>query len=105
VNARVACVIWVLELLANVCIIFIWSIVYGRSTFATLTISMIWYYLILPHTHLMNTSHNKYLIVDYGWTNTIRNAIGVQKRHCSVQNIAKCSSEVPKSANDITVES
>jgi hypothetical protein len=46
----------------------------------------------------MNTSHNKHLIVDHGWTNTIRNVIGVQKKHSSVQNIAKCSSEVPKTA-------
>ena len=38
---------------------------------------MIWYYLILPHTFLMNTSHNKDLIVDNGWKTTLRNALSL----------------------------
>ena len=98
VNARVAFVICILELLANVCIMFALSFVYGKTTFGTLTMSMIWYYIILPHTHRMNTSHNKHLIVDHGWTNTIRNVIGVQKRHSDVQNMKACSSGAPKTA-------
>ena len=97
VNARVAFVVWVLEMFANSCIIVVWSVVYGKTTFGTLTTSMIWYYLILPHTHLMNTSHNKHLIVEYGWKNTIRNAIGVQKSNTSIENTIKGVSEVPSS--------
>ena len=74
-NARVSFVIWILEICANACIIIVWALVYGKTSFGTLTVNMIWYYLILPHTFLMNTSHNKELIVDNGWKTTIRNAI------------------------------
>jgi hypothetical protein len=98
VNARVAFVVCVLELLANVCIVVSYSFIYGRTTFGTLTMSMIWYYLLLPYTHLMNTSHNKHLIVDHGWINATRNVIGVQKRHSHMQNMKTCSSGVPKTA-------
>ena len=74
-NARVAFVIWIMEFCANICIIIVWALVYGKTSFGTLTVNMIWYYLILPHTFLMNTSHNKELIVDNGWKTTIRNAL------------------------------
>ena len=74
-NARVAFVIWIMEFGANTCIIIVWAFVYGKTSFGTLTVNMIWYYLILPHTFLMNTSHNKDLIVDNGWKTTIRNAL------------------------------
>ena len=37
----------------------------------------------------MNTSHNKYLIVDYGWRNTLRNAAGLicQNKENSGKNL------------------
>ena len=35
----------------------------------------IWYYVILPHTYLMNTSHNKERIVDDGLWTTVKNAV------------------------------
>ena len=35
------------------------------------------YFVILPHTYLMNTSHNKDRIIDEGLTNTIRNALAI----------------------------
>ena len=76
-NARIAFVVWIIEICANICIIIAWAVVYGKTTFATLTINMVWYYLILPHTFLMNTSHNKELIVDNGWKTTIRNALSL----------------------------
>ena len=76
-NATVTFVIWVLEFFANACIVIVWLFVYGKTNFGTLTINMIWYYLILPHTFLMNTSHNKDLIVDNGWKTTLRNALSL----------------------------
>ena len=76
-NARIAFVVWIIEICANICIIIAWAVVYGKTTFATLTINMVWYYLILPHIFLMNTSHNKELIVDNGWITTIRNALSL----------------------------
>ena len=66
-----------MESCANVFIIIVWAFVYRQTTFATLTINMIWYYLILPHIFLMNSSHNKDLIVDQGWKTTIRNALSL----------------------------
>ena len=37
---------------------------------------MFWYHILLPYTFLANTSHNKDLIIDDGWTNTFRNTFG-----------------------------
>ena len=36
--------------------------------------AIMWYYIFLPHIFLMNTSHNKDLIVDDGLKTTILNA-------------------------------
>ena len=33
------------------------------------------YHLLLPYTFLMNTSHNKNLVVDDGWVTTIQNTL------------------------------
>ena len=89
-NARVTFVVWILEICANVCIIIVWVFVYGKTTFGTLTTNMVWYYLILPHTFLMNTSHNKDLIVENGWKTTIKNAMSLPisfRRNNLIQNI------------------
>ena len=32
-NARVAFVVWILEICANICIIIVWAVVYGKTTF------------------------------------------------------------------------
>ena len=77
VNAHVTFFLWVLETLANVSIIIVWMFIYGKTSFATLTFSMLLYYVLLPNSFLMNTSHNKHLIVDNGFWNTIRNATGL----------------------------
>ena len=66
-----------MEFGANICIIIVWAIVYGKTTFATLTTNIIWYYVILPHIFLMNTTHNKDLVVDQGWKTTIQNALSL----------------------------
>ena len=89
-NARVTFVVWILEICANVCIIIVWVFVYGKTTFGTLTTNMVWYYLILPHIFLMNTSHNKDLIVENGWKATIKNALSLPisfRRNNLIQNI------------------
>ena len=77
VNAHVTFFLWILETLANVSIIIVWMFIYGKTNFATLTFSMLLYYVLLPNSFLMNTSHNKHLIVDNGFWNTIRNATGL----------------------------
>ena len=40
-----------------------------------MTISFISFYVILPYTFLMNTDYNKNLVTEYGFFNTIRNAL------------------------------
>ena len=93
VNAQVTFVVWILECVANFCIFIPWIFLSGLTRFGTLTLSMSWYYLILQHTYLMNTSHNKDRITDDGWKNTIRNAIRLPfnlKMDCfqgSLQNV------------------
>ena len=75
VNARIAAVLCLLEFLANFSVVFIWIIIVGSSSAGGLTNSITWYYVILPFTHLMNTSYNKDRVVDDGWKSVILNAV------------------------------
>ena len=75
VNTRVTLVVWVLESIANICIAIFWVAIYGTTDFGTLTNSMIWYYLLISYTFLMNTSYNKGRIVDDGWKPVLLNSI------------------------------
>ena len=75
INVRVTSVIWMLEIVANICIVVVWILIYGSTSFGSLTNSMIWYYLILPYTFLMNTSYNKNRILADGWKTVIVNSV------------------------------
>ena len=75
VNARIAAVLCLLEFLANFSVVFIWIIIVGSSSAGGLTNAITWYYVILPFTHLMNTSYNKDRVVDDGWKSVILNAV------------------------------
>ena len=75
VNARVTFVVWILECIANLSVAILWVFVYGTTTFGTLTNSMIWYYLIISYTFLMNTSYNKDRIIEDGWKIVILNSM------------------------------
>ena len=75
VNARVTFVVWVLECVANLSVAILWVFVYGTTTFGTLTNSMMWYYLIISYTFLMNTSYNKDRIIEDGWKIVILNSM------------------------------
>ena len=75
VNAQVTAMTSFLELLGSVTIVFtlwatkgttVWALIHGE----------IFYVILLPHAFLMNTSHNKNRIVDYGWRSVFRNIIG-----------------------------
>lgn len=80
VNAEITFVVWILECLANLAMAIVTLLVYGITSFLTLTMLVLWYHIILPYTHLMNTSHNKDRITDIGWQNTIRNAVGLSAK-------------------------
>ena len=72
VNAQVTYFTSLLELIGNATIVV--HVVYTKSaTFSTLIHNMVFYCILSPHAFLMNTSHNKYRIVEYGWKNVIFN--------------------------------
>ena len=75
VNARITAVLCLLEFLANFSVVFIWIIIVGSSSAGGLTNAITWYYVILPFTHLMNTSYNKDRVVDDGWKSVILNVV------------------------------
>ena len=72
VNSDITFAIWILEWCGTILIIFLWSI--GLQTVDILLEGIIiFYYIILPHSFLMNTAHNKDRIIDEGLKNIIRN--------------------------------
>ena len=73
VNAQVTFAIYVLETLALVSVVVVWFMI--RKNEISMTISFIAFYVMLPYTFLMNTDYNKNLITEYGFFNTIRNAL------------------------------
>ena len=77
VNAQVTFVIYVLETVANLSIFIVWIFVHGYSSEVTVTMGVMWFHVILPYIFLMNTSHNKNLLIDDGWWNTFKNALGI----------------------------
>ena len=80
VNAQVTFVIYVLEFIANWSIAIVWTLVHGSSSEITITMGLMWFHVILPYIFLMNTSHNKDLLIDDGWWNTLNNAVGTNTR-------------------------
>ena len=70
INANVTFVIWILEWIANASIYLCWIL----APEVTILMAIMWYYIFLPHIFLMNTSHNKDLIIDDGLKTTILNA-------------------------------
>lgn len=83
VNAQVTFVIYILETVANLSIFIVWFFVNHGNNNLTLTLSVLWFNVILPYTFLMNTSHNKNLVADEGWWNTIRNTFGLSENSVS----------------------
>ena len=75
INANVTFFIWILEWVANISIVIAWVFA-SKYTNTFPEFGLFWYYLVLPNTYLMNTSHNKERIIDDGLKTTIRNAFG-----------------------------
>ena len=101
VNARIAAVLCSLEFVANFAIAFVWIVLVGSSSAGGLTNAMVWYYVILPFTHLMNTSYNKDRVVDDGWKSVILNAV---KSICRSFSKSRTSDEEPKDSKDGKLE-
>ena len=87
VNAQVTGTIAFLEMILT--ILYVIMIALYRSThFANLLIVMVLYDVILPYSFLMNTSHNKKRIVEFGWKNVFKNII-LRSEINSVEDITK----------------
>ena len=97
VNARIAAVLWSLEFVANFSVALLWIVVVGFSSATGLTNAMVWFYVILPFTHLMNTSYNKDRIVDDGWKSVILNVV---PPICRCISKTQTSDEGPKDSKD-----
>ena len=76
VNAQVSAMISLLEI--TFAIIFgIFLFVKNATTISGCTVAIILYDVLLPHVFLMNTSHNKNRIVEFGWKNVFKNIFGL----------------------------
>ena len=75
VNAQVTFAIYILETVALASIVILWFAI-GKNEISV-TLAFVCFYVVLPYTFLMNTSHNKNLITEHGFFNTIRNAIQI----------------------------
>ena len=83
VNAQVTATVSILELASNVMYI---VIVYFtvKTSYTTLIQIMVLYMILLPYAFLMNTSHNKNRLVEYGWSNVFKNVL--MRRKNAVNN-------------------
>ena len=75
VNAQITFWIWILETVANYSTLVVWSFAHRNTVDLTFIFIVLWYHIIISYTFLMNTSHNKNLLIDDGWANTIRNTL------------------------------
>ena len=72
VNAQVTCMILLLEILFSFIQVTL-LIIFKAHTFPTLINGIFLWSIVLPHSFLMNTSHNKRRIIEKGWVNVLRN--------------------------------
>jgi hypothetical protein len=87
VNAQVTFMTSILELFGSVTLVIL-AVVFKAHTLPTLIHSTIFYHILLPRAFLMNTSHNKDRIIEYGWKNILRNLLGMPKKppECQVNS-------------------
>ena len=61
-------------------IVVILAVVFRAGTFPIVIHTIIVYSILLPLAFLMNTSHNKTRILEYGWRNVLRNLLGMKQQ-------------------------
>ena len=79
VNAQVTCMILLLEILFSFIQLTL-LIIFKAHTFPTLINGIFLWSIVLPHSFLMNTSHNKRRIIEIGWINVLRNVFKLAAR-------------------------
>ena len=75
VNLQVTAMLAIFEFSYGLLYIIIFANVTKGSSFATLIQAMALHFVLLPFSFLMNTTDNKYRIVEIGWKNVIKNII------------------------------
>ena len=74
---------WIMEWLGNLSLLLTWSLRHGHVYANVFDGSMIttifyfWYYVLIPNLYLMNTGHNKDLIIHEGLVSTIQNGLRI----------------------------
>ena len=84
INAQVTAMTSFMELFGMATFIIHIALTKG-TTYTTEIHSMTIYLVILPYAFLMNTSHNKNRIIEYGWKNVLRNFIS--RSNTSIESI------------------
>ena len=82
VSAHITAMTCLLEHVGNVTVI-IHTIHFTTNAswkLSTLIHEMVFYCILVPHAFLMNTSDNKYRILEYGWRNVIKNLLGARNK-------------------------
>ena len=89
VNAQITAVTSILEIVGNVVQWAIWILITKFVGLGSLIQSILLYFVVLPYVFLMNTSHNKSRIVEDGWINVLKNAIGTGRIFRTCENSAR----------------
>lgn len=82
VSAHITAMTCLLEHVGNVTVI-IHTIHFTTNAswkLSTLINEMLFYCILVPHAFLMNTSDNKYRILEHGWRNVIKNLLGARNK-------------------------
>ena len=81
VNLQITATLTIFEFLYGLLYMIVFGYVSKGSSFATLIQGMALHFVLLPFSFLMNTTDNKYMIVEIGWRNVFKNIIHGWKRH------------------------
>ena len=81
VNLQITATLTIFEFLYGLLYMIVFGYVSKGSSFATLIQGMVLHFVLLPFSFLMNTTDNKYRIVEIGWRNVFKNIIQGWKTH------------------------
>ena len=104
VNAQVTCMILLLEIIFSFIQLAL-LIIFKAHTFPTLINGIFLWSIVLPHSFLMNTSHNKRRIIEKGWVNVLRNVFKLAARidsHPVTQNSVRRNNQHLNQPNQTT---
>ena len=105
INAQVTAIISVLEIVFMMTSVMIVGLLTRANTAGTRRETIInglsVYFILLPRAFLMNTSHNKNRIVEYGWKNVFMNFLGIANKQskATLENQSNTASNKFESIN------